>query len=205
MKKFWIILIILIVVVISILIVVLVKNNNITGRIINIDNENRIITIKNNDQEIKLVINNKTKMFDIKNQPTLFSDFNIGFEISATLVQEDNELIVKRIQIKKSPNIIIISPEDKDIVNSKLKIKGVARVFENVLQIEIKNKMNDEVIHKGTIMARPLDIGLYGPFETEIDLTKYTELKSIEVSAFQYSAKDGEITDKITINLDIIN
>lgn len=204
MKKFLIVFIILIMVIISLLIVVFVRNSGITGKIINIDSDNRIITIKSNDQEVKLVLNNKTKMLDTRNQPTLFSDFNIGFEISATLEKENNSLIVKKIKIEKAPNIIILSPEDKNIIKDVLKIEGIARVFENVLQIEVKNNESNEIIHKETVMASPLDIGLFGPFSTQIDLTKYLNLKNIEVSAFQYSAKDGSVIDKTTINLDVI-
>ena len=83
-------------------------------------------------------------------------------------------------------------------------ITGVARVFENVLQVEIKNKATKEIIYSSPITAQPIDIGLFGPFEAVIDLTKYSDLKNIELSAFQYSAKDGTVVDKTTINLDII-
>jgi len=85
-----------------------------------------------------------------------------------------------------------------------IKVEGVARVFENTLQIEIKDKKDKKVIYSKTVMANPIDIGLFGPFEAIIDLSKYADLKNIELSAFQYSAKDGSVIDKTTINLDVI-
>lgn len=204
MKKKWIFLTIIIVFVVAIFIIMSIKNNRVNGQITNIDAENRIVTIQDQDQEIALKLNNKTKMFDIRNHPCLFSDFNIGFDVTAKMKEENGNLNVDWIRIKKSPNIVILTPEDKAIVRNMIKVEGVARVFENTLQIEIKDKKDKKVIYSKTVMANPIDIGLFGPFEAIIDLSKYADLKNIELSAFQYSAKDGSVIDKTTINLDVI-
>jgi len=179
------------------------KKSSIYGTIINIDSDNRIIYINNNNQDIKLILDNETKMVDIKNQPIIFSEFNLGFEILANLEKNKENTRVEKIQIKKSPNIIIISPKNNEKVKDIFKINGSARVFENVLQIEIKNKKNQEILYKQPITAHPLDIGLYGPFEVDVDLSKFNDLENIEINAFQYSAKDGSIIDKTIINLSI--
>lgn len=94
MKKKWIFLTIIIVFVVAIFIIMSIKNNRVNGQITNIDAENRIVIIQDQDQEIALKLNNKTKMFDIRNHPCLFSDFNIGFDVTAKMKEENGNLNV---------------------------------------------------------------------------------------------------------------
>ena len=203
MKRVLLVCIPIVILSVAIILVIMNTNKGLTGTISSIDEENRIITIQDAGQETKLQINNNTKLLDVRNQPTIFSEFNIGFEVEAIFKNSGEILKVEKIKITKAPNIVILSPKDKESVNKEFTITGLARVFENVLQVEIKDKANGQSLYKKNIMASPLDIGLFGPFETQVNLTEYAEVRSIEVIAFQYSAKDGSVIDKTTITLDL--
>lgn len=179
------------------------KKTTATGLITNVDSDSRTITIQDNDQETKLTITNETRLLDANNHPTIFSEFNIGFKILASFKVVNQTMIIDAIRIIKAPNIIILSPKDKDIITGEFTIKGLARVFENTLQIQIRDKNNNKVILDKTVMASPLDIGLFGPFELAVDMNLLSKTKAIEIRAFQYSAKDGTIVDQTSIDLEI--
>jgi len=200
MKKFLIVL--ELVIGLAIILVVINTDKGISGTITSIDSTNRIITIEDNSQTTKLNISNTTKLLDSRNQPTIFSEFNVGFEIEAMFKKTGDILKVETVKITKAPNIIILTPKTGESVGKEFVIKGLARVFENVLQIEVKNKTNNTVLYKKTVMASPMDIGLFGPFETTVNINN-ENVKDIEVSAFQYSAKDGSIVDKTSIDLKV--
>ncbi len=180
------------------------NRNTVDGKIIAIDNIGRIITIKNNDQIIDLKVTDHTTLYDISDHPALFSDFNVGFEITALLNKSNDTTIIRKIKITNSPNIIIITPENNSVVKNSFKIQGVARVFENVLQVQIIDKKTGQIIFNSPVTAKPLDIGLFGPFEVTVDFPYQNDMNKIETSAFQYSAKDGSITDKTTITLEVV-
>jgi uncharacterized protein YxeA len=201
MKKILIIFILVLVIALAIILVLANTNKGISGIISNIDSTNRIITIIDNGQETKLNISNTTKLLDSRNQPTIFSEFNVRFEVEAVFKKTGETLKVEKVKITKAPNIILLSPKDNDTVGKEFVVKGLARVFENVLQIEVKNKTNNTIVDKQTIMASPLDIGLFGPFEAVVKINE--NVNDIEVNAFQYSAKDGSVVDKTSINLKV--
>jgi len=180
------------------------RHNIVAGKIMAIDSANRIITIKSKSQIIDLKVTNNTKLFDKSDHPALFSDFNIGFEVVASLNNNHNSSAINTIKITSSPNIIIVTPENNSVVKNDFQIKGVARVFENVLQVQAIDKKTKQIIFNSPVMAEPLDIGLFGPFEVNINIPAQNDVSEIEVNAFQYSAKDGSIIDKTTINLDVV-
>jgi len=204
MKKLWIFLIIFVVFIASIFIIVSIKSNRVEGRIIDIDDENRVITVRNSSQDIVLDINNQTRLLDNKSHPALFSDFNLGFDVIAKMKSKNEELVVDWIRIEKSPKIIILKPENNTSVKNMVKVEGVAQVFENKLQLEVRNKENKEVVYSKTVKTHPIGIGMYGPFEEIIDLSKYDNLNEIELYAFQYSSKNKEIIDRVSINLNVV-
>jgi Cu/Ag efflux protein CusF len=203
MKKFLMFFIPIAVVVIAVFVILSNTSRGTMGAITTIDNDTRIITIKDGMQDTKLEISNTTQLLDIRNQPTIFSEFNVGFEVEAWLKQSGSHMIVEKVKITKAPNIVILSPSDKDIVKKEFVVKGSARVFENVLQLEVTDKASGQSLYKKSVMASPLDIGLFGPFETEVNISSFETVREIQVSAFQYSAKDGSITDKTTITLEV--
>ena len=203
MKKIiWIISLVIFAVVVSVMFVP--KHNTIDGKIAAIDSTNRVITIKNQDQIIDLLVTNNTKLYDKSDRPALFSDFNVGFEVTASLNKNGNAEVIEKIKMTSSPNIIIIAPENNSVVKNGFQVKGVARVFENVLQVQAIDKKTGQIIFDNHIMAEPLDIGLFGPFEATINFPAQNDISQVEVSAFQYSAKDGSVIDKTTVNLDVI-
>ncbi|MFA5230459.1 MAG: Gmad2 immunoglobulin-like domain-containing protein [Candidatus Paceibacterota bacterium] len=203
MKKIiWIIGLVIFAVVVSVMFVP--KHNTIDGKIAAIDSTNRVITIKNQDQIIDLLVTNNTKLYDKSDRPALFSDFNVGFEVTASLNKNGNAEVIEKIKMTSSPNIIIIAPENNSVVKNGFQVKGVARVFENVLQVQAIDKKTGQIIFDNHIMAEPLDIGLFGPFEATINFPAQNDISQVEISAFQYSAKDGSVIDKTIINLDVV-
>lgn len=203
MKRILMLLIPTVLILLAIILVVRNTAKGLNGVVKSVDSDNRIITIYDGIQDTKLRINNTTKLLDVRNQPTIFSEFNVGFEVEVWFKKNDKELFVEKIKITKAPNILILSPSNNDTIKKEFKVSGLARVFENTLQLEVINKDNKQSLYKKTVMASPLDIGLFGPFETEINISNYPEVKNIQVSAFQYSAKDGSVTDKISIDLEV--
>jgi len=203
MKKIiWIISLVIFAVVVSVMFVP--KHNTIDGKIAAIDSPNRVITIKNKDQIIDLPVTNNTKLYDKSDRPALFSDFNVGFEVTASLNKNGNAEVIEKIKMTSSPNIIIIAPENNSVVKNGFQVNGVARVFENVLQVQAIDKKTGQIIFDNHIMAEPLDIGLFGPFEATINFPAQNDISQVEISAFQYSAKDGSVIDKTIINLDVV-
>ncbi len=203
MKKLLMFLIPALLIVLVILLVIKNTAKGLVGTIKSIDNDSRTIVIYDGLQDMKLNITNTTKLLDVRNQPTIFSEFNVGFEVEVWFKKNNEELVVEKIRITKAPNILILSPSNNDVVKREFKVSGSARVFENVLQVEVTNADNNQSLYKKTVMASPIDIGLFGPFETEINISNYPEVKNIRLDAFQYSAKDGSVTDKTSINLEV--
>jgi hypothetical protein len=102
-------------------------------------------------------------------------------------------------------NIVLSQPKDGDNVSKQFTIKGMARVFENVLQVRVKNQRTNAVYLKQNIEANSSDVGQFGDFSYNVNLSNQTDLRvndKLSVEAFQNSAKDGSEIDitSITIN-----
>lgn len=106
-----------------------------------------------------------------------------------------NNANINALSIKS--NIIVEAPKDNDEIGQPVLISGQARVFENQLNYRIKDS-DGGVLAEGGIYAQSPDAGQYGPFEVE---TTYTEPKTETgiIEVFDYSAKDGEQIDTVTI------
>ena len=77
-------------------------------------------------------------------------------------------------------------------------VKGSARVFENVVSLELTD-YNGKLLYADTVMADAPDTGQFGPFEKEI--TFKTNVPSGVLTVYQASAKDGSRIDLVTIPL----
>jgi len=76
-------------------------------------------------------------------------------------------------------------------------IEGEARVFENQLNVRIKDEDGTMLTERGVI-ARSENVGLYGPFEIRLSHPKPKGSKGT-IETFDYSAKDGSEIDKVVI------
>jgi hypothetical protein len=97
-------------------------------------------------------------------------------------------------------NIIIESPEADQVVGKNLVIKGKARVFENQFNWVILDAYTQKEILAGNAYANSEDVGLFGPFEINVNLADVITDKII-VQVFDYSAKDGVRQDVDEIQL----
>ncbi len=100
-----------------------------------------------------------------------------------------------------SANIILKSPQNGAEVGKQFTISGFARVFENVLQVRVKNNRTNAIYVNQNIMANSPDTGQFGDFTYNVNLTNQTDLRMgdpLLVEAFQYSAKDGSEIDKVS-------
>lgn len=96
------------------------------------------------------------------------------------------------------PNIIIESPKANEEVVSPIKLKGLARVFENNFNYRLTDS-EGVVLSEGYGTADSPDVGLFGVFDTEIYFKSNSDTGTLEV--FSQSAKDGEEINKVIIPL----
>lgn len=100
-------------------------------------------------------------------------------------------------------NIVVTSPKINEKVPFPFKVSGEARVFENTVLIKLKGKDGD-VLYEAFTTAQSLDIGLFGPFEKEINfLTKKPKTKDVILEVYWASPKDGSPTDLTAIPLEL--
>lgn len=94
-------------------------------------------------------------------------------------------------------NIKVFNPKEGEEVGLPLKVKGEARVFEDTVNIRLKEKTG-EILVEDITMTQSQEIGQFGPFEKELS---YPLPKTNEgvLEVFQISAKDGSEIDKVII------
>lgn len=95
-------------------------------------------------------------------------------------------------------NIVVDFPAEGEIVNFPFKISGEARVFENTVRFEIKEKDGGDLF-EGFMTANSPDIGQFGAFEKEIGfLLKVPESENVIMYVFWDSPKDGSRLDTVS-------
>ncbi len=98
-------------------------------------------------------------------------------------------------------NITVDAPSAGETVNFPFKISGRARVFENIVRVELREKEGEE-LYEGIAYANSPDIGQFGPFEKEINfLTKEPEGEDVILDVFWDSPKDGSRLDNVSMPL----
>lgn len=97
-----------------------------------------------------------------------------------------------------SNNIEVITPHSEDVVKSGFTVRGNARVFENVVSIRLRDSEGN-ILTQTTTYAQSPDVGLFGPFEKQINYATRDITGVLEV--YQASPKDGSDIDKVTIPL----
>lgn len=101
-----------------------------------------------------------------------------------------------------SESILVSSPFPNEIIKgSILVIKGEARVFENIVNIEIKDKESGELWLATTTLAAAPDIGQFGVFEKKVDLVRNSGWAVMNI--FSLSAKDGSIINLVSFPIRI--
>lgn len=94
-------------------------------------------------------------------------------------------------------NITITSPTPGESISSPVRVAGQARVFENTLQVRVKDAQGRVLVQR-TVMAESPDIGQFGPYEAELVFQRPLTPEGV-VEAFQFSAKDGSEIDTVSV------
>lgn len=100
-----------------------------------------------------------------------------------------------------SENIQVTSPKAGEYIQDTFVVKGKARVFENVVNIRLREKLSGKIYGETTAMTDAKEAGTFGEFQKGIQLTD-PNLKSgsdFVIEVYQSSAKDGSEIDKVSI------
>lgn len=100
-----------------------------------------------------------------------------------------------------SENIILTSPKSGEYIQATFVVQGKARVFENVVNIRLKEKLSGKVYGETTAMTDATEAGTFGDFQTGIQLTNPNLKSGTEfiLEVYQSSAKDGSEYDKVSV------
>ncbi|MEK7167546.1 MAG: DUF333 domain-containing protein [Patescibacteria group bacterium] len=128
----------------------------------------------------------------------------VGGQIGICVFSDDTrceEWAYFRGECQPGGNIIVFSPIKNSTVNLPFKVSGQARVFENQLNLRIKDVKGNILLEKQLMSTSP-EMGIFGDFETEITaLDKQPEGEDILVEVLDFSAKDGSEIDLVSIPL----
>lgn len=110
-------------------------------------------------------------------------------------------------KIAQNSNIILYSPRINSLVGYIFSIRGKARVFENVIQIRLKNKRTGVEYIATSLIADAPDVGEFGNFTYIIDLghpldgSTYDLKKGdmLLLDVYHNSPKDGSEIDKLEV------
>ncbi len=96
-----------------------------------------------------------------------------------------------------SANIIVESPSAGDVLSSPFEISGRARVFENVLNVDVK-KEDGTVVISEVVLVRANDIGEFGTFSLNLDF-QFTQTRKGTIEIYSLSPKDGSKENMVVI------
>ena len=165
------------------------------------DPNSRVITVNTISGNIRVIVHDKTELFDEYGKTTTFDYYQRDFKILIKGRRVDSgTFLAKSINILKMPNIILISPEPYSDISQDFVLVGKARVFENTFNMQIIDFVTKEVLLTDTIYANSPDAGQYGDFEKVIHLPD-GDRQSIYVTLYDASAKDGSMQDALGFEL----
>lgn len=154
---------------------------------------------------VSVEINPRTRIISQENNRVEISELQRGFTVSVQGKPTEGAIEAESVTIQQSPNIVVLSPEPNQEIGRMFAVTGIARVFENTLQIRIRNTRTNTLYVSQTVMADAPDTGKYGEYSYSVSLGKnITDLipeDFLTLEVFQYSAKDGSEIDKVVVPL----
>lgn len=99
--------------------------------------------------------------------------------------------------VSESANVTIVSPLPNQRVASPLTVTGQGRVFENVMQVRLKDAAGKILVQLKTETMSP-DAGLFGPYSATVTFATPSPATGT-LEAFSYSPKDGSEINKVSI------
>lgn len=182
-------------------------SESITGLVTEIAASAKVITIVDvKNQTYSLATVSTTKFLDVDNKEIAFEDIYKGFTIETKgEIQNDNILLVDSIKIVGQPNILVYSPTAGTKISNYFIVKGFARVFENTFAIRLKDADTNKQYFEKSVMTKTGEMGQYGEINSAISLgdtaPTINDKANLLLEVFEYSAKDGNETNKVTVPL----
>ncbi|MFA5021942.1 MAG: DUF333 domain-containing protein [Patescibacteria group bacterium] len=106
-----------------------------------------------------------------------------------------------RNECQSGKNITVFLPQKDSEVTLPFTVSGLARVFENIINLRLKTN-DGTVLFEAFATAQSPDIGQFGEFEKEIDnLKQLPNDQDVTLEVFWYSPKDGTEIDKVSLPL----
>ncbi len=127
----------------------------------------------------------------------------IGFIIlrsQATAPVEVGSTPTPSVSVREA-NIVVTSPKSGDFVSNPIVVTGRARVFENTFNYILRDSSGNK-IYENYAMADAPDAGLFGDFAVKIPVP-LTATDNLMVEVFEYSAKDGSVTNLVRVPVTI--
>lgn len=107
-------------------------------------------------------------------------------------------------EVESLPNIIVYLPPARAILNSPFIVSGIAKVFENNINLKVINAKG-QTVWTGFVTANAPTTGSYGGWSTTVDLSgaEVVADQRIELQVYQSSASDGSEVDKVAVPLQL--
>lgn len=107
------------------------------------------------------------------------------------------------VQIEDEQNIYVTSPVAGSTVTSPLVVFGFGRVFEQTLDLRVKDE-DGNIVREGYAKTAAQDVGKFGPFRFDIFLP-VLDSTAFSLEVFQYSSRDGSEQDLVSVPLVLLN
>lgn len=193
----------------------------IYGKLIGIDLQNRIIKIQREYQDaldtknivgpdipvlIDAVIHFQKKIdvsdsgYKYEEQNMKFEDMKVGSELGIILTKDKKAraiIVSDPTQLIKEPNIKVVQPKEKQVVESPFKVEGTARVFEGTVNIELitsDGKILDQTTAQATVGAPS-----WGDFQAMVSYQPLDKPIDGMLRVYSQSPKDGSQQDMVIV------
>ncbi|WP_026486475.1 Gmad2 immunoglobulin-like domain-containing protein [Caldanaerobius polysaccharolyticus] len=193
----------------------------IYGKLLSIDVQNRVIKIEREYQDSADVKNNvgsdipvlqdavihfqkkigiSDNGYKYEEQDMKFEDIKLGSELGIILTKDKKAraiIVSDPVQILKEPNIKVIQPTQKQVLESPFKVVGTARVFEGTVNIELvtsDGKLLDQTAAQATAGAPS-----WGDFEAMVSYQPLDKPVDGLLRVYSQSPKDGSRQDMVVI------
>lgn len=154
------------------------------------DKTNHILTITSNDQ--------------IGGCASCTYEIELTDQIKDTKGDSFSSMLLKKNisnAAQEEKNITVSSPFKYEKVSLPISVTGSARVFENVVQVSLKD-LDNTVLYESTANAQSPDIGQFGSFNDEIDfLLREPKGEDVILEVYSSSPKDGSKINLVSIPL----
>ncbi len=110
----------------------------------------------------------------------------------------DGPALTRKAYEEEAPQILIESPLDGDVVDTPIRLRGTANVFEATVSIEVRDAAGDVVLE--TFTTATSGTGTRGTFDTDLRLPGASG--PLTITAFEASAEDGRPLHVVDVDVE---